>query len=124
LQVRQFIKKTKDLGQVVATDKFFDSVSFWQQAYERSEAAQSKLQDQVHELNQRNEDLLAKLRVKGTTNGNGTLPANKRKALVGKDANSSNMARKRIKLAKSMEKNIPLMDDDDSGEEEDGIWSH
>ncbi|KAF3028003.1 hypothetical protein E8E15_004506 [Penicillium rubens] len=119
LQVRQFIKKTKELGQVVATDKFFDSVSFWQQAYERSEAAQSKLQDQVHELNQRNEDLLAKLRVKGTTNGNGTLPANKRKALVGKDANSSNMARKRIKLAKSMEKNIPLMDDDDSGEEED-----
>jgi hypothetical protein len=36
---------TRDLGQVVATDKFFDSVSFWQQAYERSEAAQSKLQD-------------------------------------------------------------------------------
>ncbi|KAJ6184630.1 hypothetical protein N7519_005931 [Penicillium mononematosum] len=119
LQIRQFIQKTEDLGQVVVTDKFFDSVSFWQQAYERSEAAQSKLQDQVHELKQRIEGLLAKLRVKGTTNDNRTLPANKRKAPVGKKANSSNMARKRIKLPKSMEKRIPLMDDDDSGEEDD-----
>jgi ribosomal protein L9 len=124
LQIRQFIKKTKDLDQVVVTDKFFDSVSFWQQAYERSEAAQSKLQDQVHELNQRIEGLLAKLRVKVSTNDNGTFLANKRKASVGKNANSSNMARKRIKLPKSLEKRIPLMGDDDSEEEEDGIWSH
>ena len=111
------------MGQVVATDKFFDSVSFWQQAYERSEAGQSKLQDQVHELNQRIEGLLAKLRVNVnvTANGNESLPANKRKAsAVGKNANSSNMARKRIKLPKSTHKSIPLMDDDDSGEE-DGI---
>jgi ribosomal protein L9 len=124
LQIRQFIKKTKDLDQVVVTDKFFDSVSFWQQAYERSEAAQSKLQDQVHELNQRIEGLLAKLRVKVSTNDNGTFLANKRKASVGKNANSSNMARKRIKLPKSLEKRISLMGDDDSEEEEDGIWSH
>ncbi|KAJ5356159.1 hypothetical protein N7517_010768 [Penicillium concentricum] len=121
LQIREFIKKSKDLGQVGATDKFFDSVSFWQQAYERSEAGQSKLQDQVHELNQRIEGLLAKLRVKVTANDNETLPANKRKApAVGKNANSSNMARKRTKLPKSMQKSIPLMDDDhDSGEEDD-----
>ncbi|CAG8909150.1 unnamed protein product [Penicillium egyptiacum] len=119
LQIRQFIKKSRDLGQVVVTDKFFDSVSFWQQAYERSEAAQSKLQDQVHELNQRIEGLLAKLRVKVTANDNETLPANKRKApAVGKNANSSNVARKRIRLPKSMEKSIPLMNDDDSGEED------
>ncbi|CAG7935101.1 unnamed protein product [Penicillium nalgiovense] len=122
LQIRQFIKKTKDLDQVVVTDKFFDSVSFWQQAYERSEAAQIKLQDQVHELNQRIEGLLTKLRVRIATNENEALPANKRKAPVEKNANSSNMARKRIKLPKSMEKSIPLMDDDDSGEE-DGTWS-
>ncbi|KAJ5199911.1 hypothetical protein N7491_009292 [Penicillium cf. griseofulvum] len=121
LHIRQFIKKTKDLGQVGATDKFFDSVSFWQQAYERSEAGQSKLQDQVHELNQRIEDLLTRLRVKATENDNDTLPANKRKApAVGKNAGSSNMARKRTKLPKSMQKSIPLMDDDDddSGEKD------
>jgi hypothetical protein len=120
LQIRQFIKK-KDLGQVGATEKFFDSVSFWQQAYERSEAGQSKLQDQVHELNQRIEGLLAKLRAKATANDNETLPANKRKApAVGKNANSSNMARKRTKLPQSMQKSIPLMDDDDDSGEEDG----
>ncbi|CAI7638435.1 unnamed protein product [Penicillium viridicatum] len=119
VQIRQFIKKTKDLDQVVATDKFFDSVSFWQQAYERSEAAQSKLQDQVHELNQRIEGLLAKLHTKVTGSENENIPANKRKApAVAKNANSSNMARKRTKLPKSMQKSIPLMDDDDSGEED------
>ena len=123
MQIRQFIKKTNDPDQVVVTDKFFDSVSFWQQAYERSEEAHRELQDQVHELNRRIEGLLAKLRVKVTKNDNGTLPANKRKAPVGKNANSSNIARKRIKLPKSMEKSISLIDDDDSGEE-DGTWPH
>lgn len=119
MKIRQFIKKTKDLDQVVVTDKFFDSVSFWQQAYERSEAGQSKLQDQVHELNQHIEGLLAKLHAKVTGNENESVPVNKRKApAVGKNANSSNMARKRIKLPKGMQKSIPLMDDDDPGEED------
>lgn len=121
MQIRQFIKKTKYLDQGVTTDKFFDSVSFWQQAYERSEAGQSKLQDQVHELNQRIEGLLAKLHAKVTGNENETVPANKRKApAVGKNANSSNMARKRTKLPKSMRKRIPLIDEDDDLGEEDG----
>ncbi|KGO60475.1 hypothetical protein PEX2_086570 [Penicillium expansum] len=122
LQIRQFIKKTKDLDQVEATEKFFDSVSFWQQAYERSEEGQSKLQDHVHELNQRIEVLLAKVRVKVSANDYENLPANKRKApAVGKHSNGSNMARKRTKLPKSMQKSIPLMDDDDSSGEEDGL---
>ncbi|KAJ5213498.1 hypothetical protein N7449_000667 [Penicillium cf. viridicatum] len=119
VQIRQFIKKTKDLDQVVVTDKFFDSVSFWQQAYERSEAGQSKLQDQVHELNQRIEGLLAKLHAKVTGNENENMPVNKRKApAVGKNVNSSNMARKLTKLPKGMQKSIPLMEDEDSGEED------
>ncbi|KAJ5496720.1 hypothetical protein N7463_008707 [Penicillium fimorum] len=119
LQIRQFIRETKDLGQVGATDKFFDSVSFWQQAYERSEAGQSKLQDQVHELNQRIEGFLVKLRVKATANQNETLPANKRKASAGgKNANSPNVARKRTKLPKNMQKSIPLMDVDDGDDSE------
>ncbi|KAJ5607321.1 hypothetical protein N7537_003940 [Penicillium hordei] len=117
MQLRQFTKKTKDLDQVVATDKFFDSVSFWQQAYERSEAEQSNLQDQVHELNERIEGLLAKLHAKVIGNENESVSANKRKApAVAKNANSSNMARKRTRLPKSMQKNIPL-DDDDPREE-------
>ncbi|CAI7577959.1 unnamed protein product [Penicillium crustosum] len=117
LQIRRFIKKTKDLDQGVTTDKFFDSVSFWQQAYERCEAGQSKLQDQVHELNQRIEGLLAKLHAKVIGNENEIVPANKRKApAVAKNANGSNMARKRTKLPKNMQKSILLMDDNDSGE--------
>lgn len=117
MQIRRFIKKTKDLDQGVTTDKFFDSVSFWQQAYERCEAGQSKLQDQVHELNQRIEGLLAKLHAKVIGNENEIVPANKRKApAVAKNANGSNMARKRTKLPKNMQKSILLMDDNDSGE--------
>ncbi|OQE10147.1 hypothetical protein PENVUL_c004G08305 [Penicillium vulpinum] len=124
-QIRGCIKNANNLDKVVTTDKFFDSVSFWRQAYERSEAGQKKLEDQVHELNQRIESLLTKLHVKVTTNDTEndteTLPTNKRKApAAGKNANSSNMARKRTKLPRNMQETIPLIDDDDdSGEEDD-----
>ena len=73
----------------------------------------------MHELNQRIEGLLAKLHAKVTGSENESVPANKRKApAVAKNANSSNMARKRTKLPKSMQKIIPLMDDNDLGEED------
>ena len=45
-------------------EKFFDSVSFWKQAYEKSEAEQSKLQDRIFELEQRNQELAEKLRLR------------------------------------------------------------
>jgi hypothetical protein len=118
LHIRAFIKKSKDLGHDVATDKFFDSVSFWQQAYEQSEAGQSKLHDQIYELQQRNSNLLAKLRAKNPVNENEVSQTSKRKAPAGTNAKSSNGANKRAKIPDQMQKIIPLMNDDSSGGED------
>ncbi|KAJ6081285.1 hypothetical protein N7499_006159 [Penicillium canescens] len=115
-----FIKKSRHLGHDVATDKFFDSVSFWQQAYEQSEAGQSKLHDQIYELQQRNANLLAKLRAKNPVNENEVSQMNKRKAPAATNVKSSNRAKKRAKIPDQMQKSIPLMDDDSSGGE-DGL---
>jgi hypothetical protein len=104
------------------TEKFFDSVSFWQRAYEQAEAGQSKLREELHELKQSNEAVLARLRAQGAPDDDETSLASKRKvSAVGKNANSANVARKRTKLP---QKTIPLLDDDDSEDsEEEGIRS-
>ena len=62
--MRAFIKDSKAANQPTPQDgsKFFDSVSFWQQAYEKSEAEQSILLDRIYELESRNEVLSDKLR--------------------------------------------------------------
>lgn len=54
------IKTSKTAEVFHSPDKFFDSVSFWRQAYERSEAEQGKLLDRIFELEERNEVLTAK----------------------------------------------------------------
>lgn len=61
-------------------DRFFDSVSFWQQAYERSEAEQSRLMDRVYELEQRNEALLAKMQAQKVATQHEAQVSTKRKA--------------------------------------------
>jgi hypothetical protein len=118
LHIREFIKKSKDLGHDVTTDKFFDSVSFWQQAYEQSEAAQSKLHDQIYELQQRNTSLLSKFRAKNSANENEDSQTNKRKAPTENNAKSSNGTKKRAKIPDQMQKSIPLMNNDSSVEED------
>jgi hypothetical protein len=120
LHIREFIKKSKDLGHDVTTDKFFVSVSFWQQAYEKSEAAQSKLHDQIYELQQRNASLLAKFRAKNPAYENEDSQTSKRKAPIGNNAKSSNGTKKRAKIPDQMQKSIPLINDD-SSEEEDSM---
>lgn len=64
MQIRSLIKVTKAVNQPTPRDdsKFFDSVSFWQQAYEKSEAEQSKLLDRIYELESRNEALSDRVR--------------------------------------------------------------
>ncbi|KAJ5139968.1 hypothetical protein N7448_003376 [Penicillium atrosanguineum] len=61
LKFRHFLKRKKE-SEVVADGKFFDSVSFWQKAYEESQAEQTKLLNIIYELEQRNESLLAKVK--------------------------------------------------------------
>ncbi|PWY94323.1 hypothetical protein BO94DRAFT_328510 [Aspergillus sclerotioniger CBS 115572] len=95
LQIRRHIGTTHRTDRFYTHDKYLDSVSFWQQAYEQSEAEQSKLLERIFELEQRNESLLARLQGTGVTGEEGTL---KRK-VTGKSVASGNDApiRKRAK---------------------------
>lgn len=77
-------------------DKFFDSVSFWQQAYERSEAEQSKLLDRIFELEQRNTALLAKTQ-KGDLGEEEQLPESSKRKANPKNPAGATAARKRAK---------------------------
>ncbi|KAL5343086.1 hypothetical protein BJX70DRAFT_207305 [Aspergillus crustosus] len=61
LQIRQNIKSSRDADISLSPEMFFDSVTFWKQAYEKSEAENSKLLDRTYELEQRRDALLAKL---------------------------------------------------------------
>lgn len=62
LQLRASIKRRKG-DDIVLDNQFFDSISFWQHAYEKAQAEQTKLLDTIYELEQRNNTLLAKTSV-------------------------------------------------------------
>ncbi|KAJ5690194.1 hypothetical protein N7462_004586 [Penicillium macrosclerotiorum] len=79
LQIRGFIK-TKKVNRIIISEKFFDSVAFWQTAFKKSEADQAKLLDTIFELEQRNEGLLIKLNTTAILNENGDISPIKRKA--------------------------------------------
>ncbi|KAL4821245.1 hypothetical protein BDW67DRAFT_179947 [Aspergillus spinulosporus] len=64
LQCREAIKASQTADIFHSPQKFFDSVSFWKQAYEKSEAEKSTLLDRIFELEQRNEELVEKLRTR------------------------------------------------------------
>ncbi|KAB8270305.1 hypothetical protein BDV30DRAFT_215368 [Aspergillus minisclerotigenes] len=98
LRIRQHIKDTRDADKSYTQDKdrFFDSVSFWQQAYEKSEAEQSKLLDRIYDLERRNEALSAKLQVRNTPFEE-EQSSTKRKATVGEKAAGGATTRKRAK---------------------------
>ena len=80
LQIRSHIAHAKDPHPVSLQSKFFDSVSFWQQAYEKSEAEQSKLLDRIYELEQRNTTLLAKSQIGNVADDEKSFESSKRKA--------------------------------------------
>lgn len=84
LQMRSFIAEAKE-PHPLSSDRFFDSVRFWQQAYEKSEAEQSKLLDRVFELEQRNTALLS--REQKVDQDEKTTGSSKRKANPNGDAN-------------------------------------
>ena len=94
--MRSFIAKGKEPHPVSLSDKFFDSVSFWQQAYEKSEAEQSKLLDRIFELEQRNEALLARSQTANFGGDGKDSESSKRKANP-KNAGGAAAARKRAK---------------------------
>lgn len=70
-------------------------MAFWQQAYEKSEAEQSKLLDRIYELEMRNEGLLAKVKFGRDAGAMGDMvEVGKRK---GSDVTNSGTAKKRTK---------------------------
>jgi hypothetical protein len=97
------IKNAKDCNSLYLEDRFFDSVSFWQHAYERSEAEQSRLMDRIYELEQRNEALLAKLQSQNPLSEENTQLSAKRKA------NGNLNARKRAKTQMKLQSQAPAM---------------
>lgn len=95
LHIRSHIAHAKDPHPVSLQNKFFDSVSFWQQAYEKSEAEQSKLLDRIYELEQRNTALLAKSQI-GNVAEDEKPPESSKRKINPKDAGTAT-ARKRAK---------------------------
>jgi hypothetical protein len=53
-------------------DSYFNSVKFWQEAYEKSEEAQSRLLDKIYDLEQRNDVLFSKMKAVNHGNENRT----------------------------------------------------
>ncbi|KAJ5620138.1 hypothetical protein N7510_004122, partial [Penicillium lagena] len=119
VQIRQSIKKDKDL-QLTAPTKFFDSVGFWQQALEESEAEQSKLRDRIFELEQRNEGLAAKLRMGTVTDSMG----NGLSTIGGRDTTDGEPSRKRARTRKTTRGGLPpVLEDDELPKLETGTLS-
>ncbi|KAJ6005933.1 hypothetical protein N7451_003877 [Penicillium sp. IBT 35674x] len=114
LGIRHFIRHGL---RVESSDKFFDSVAFWQKAYRESEAEQAKLLNKVFELEQRTQGLLSK--IKETQNaGNTFSSSNKRKVPPSESLKGLDPPRKKARsrnsqtqLAKATDKE----DDEDSG---------
>ncbi|KAL2011507.1 hypothetical protein VTN00DRAFT_4225 [Thermoascus crustaceus] len=79
LQIRQHIKSGRDPHLASAPEKHLDSIAFWQQAYEKSESAQSKLLDRIYELEQRNEALLARMKQTSPAEREAPVPASKKR---------------------------------------------
>ncbi|RAL14652.1 uncharacterized protein BO97DRAFT_432820 [Aspergillus homomorphus CBS 101889] len=96
--IRQFIKSVPPTDRPTNRDQYFDSVAFWQKAYERSEAEQSKLLDRIYELEQRNEVLSAKLQGPNAAKNDIANEAMKRKATLDDNAAGSAGSRKKSKM--------------------------
>ncbi|KAE8131802.1 hypothetical protein BDV38DRAFT_288382 [Aspergillus pseudotamarii] len=98
LRIRQHIKDTREAEKPYTHDKdrFFDSVSFWRQAYEKSEAEQSKLLDRIYDLERHNGALSSKLHSQNTPL-EAEQSSSKRKATVSEKAARGATTRKRAK---------------------------
>ncbi|KAJ5893458.1 hypothetical protein N7495_005149 [Penicillium taxi] len=96
LELRNFIKKAKDVDSLRSgeTGQFFDSITFWQKAYEASEAEQIKLHNKIYELEQRNNNALANLNVESVVNG--VVPAKR----LSTDANLDEPGKGKKRLSK------------------------
>lgn len=120
LKIRHFIRRGLP---VESSDKFFDSVAFWQKAYRESEAEQAKLLNKVFELEQRTQGLLSKIKETQSA-GNTFSPSGKRKVPSSERLKDLDPPRKKTQSRNShtqLTKATDNEDDEDSGNE-NGSW--
>ncbi|PGH04599.1 hypothetical protein GX51_03432 [Blastomyces parvus] len=99
LEIRRHIHDGKAYHAPELPEKHVDSITFWREAYEKSESAQSKLLDKIYELEQRNAALLLK---GGEHNASETkTPGTKRKTNGDGDSTVPSHLQKRAKTAKN-----------------------
>ncbi|PLN75745.1 hypothetical protein BDW42DRAFT_199274 [Aspergillus taichungensis] len=109
LHIRQHVKNAAEADGVYTQKKYFDSVCFWQQAYERSEAEQTKLLDRIYDLERRNDALLAKTQGLDTADGEGAAGSTKRKGGAGeKNSSDGQMSRKKMKTQGRLSQIVPV----------------
>ncbi|KAJ5527287.1 hypothetical protein N7513_011446 [Penicillium frequentans] len=116
LKIRHFIRRGLP---VESSDKFFDSVAFWQKAYRESEAEQAKLLNKVFELEQRTQGLLSKIKETQSA-GNTFSPSGKRKVPSSERLKDLDPPRKKTQSRNShtqLTKATDNEDDEDSGNE-------
>lgn len=92
MAIRQNIKPTNN-SEFLSQEKFFNSVAFWQRAYEASEAEQAKLLNKIHDLEQRNQGLLVKLRIEPTISDGRSALGKKPSTLINKKSQESAKSR-------------------------------
>ncbi|PGH19413.1 hypothetical protein AJ80_03913 [Polytolypa hystricis UAMH7299] len=78
LSIREHIRNGRNAESTSTPEKHLDSITFWRQAYEKSEATQTKLLDKIYELEQRNEALLLKARHENGTSSTTSVPAKRK----------------------------------------------
>ncbi|KAJ5152298.1 hypothetical protein N7492_010593 [Penicillium capsulatum] len=103
LEIRQHIKASETL-QISSQDKFFDSVTFWQKAYEASEAEQAKLLNTIHDLEQRNQGLLSRLRTEPSASDDKHISGKRMSAGVNKASRESKKSKSNTRRSKATSK--------------------
>ncbi|KAJ6102663.1 hypothetical protein N7486_005090 [Penicillium sp. IBT 16267x] len=115
LEIRHFIRNGL---QVESSDKFFDSVAFWQKAYNESEAEQAKLLNKVFELEQRTQGLRSKIKESQNV-GNAFSPSSKRKVPSSESLKGLKPPRKKARSRDSQTQLAKTTDGEDDEDDED-----
>ncbi|PGG96737.1 hypothetical protein AJ79_09465 [Helicocarpus griseus UAMH5409] len=99
LDVRRHIHNGRTHQGPEIPEKHLDSITFWREAYEKSESAQSKLLDRIYELEQRNAALALKGREESAPEPK--VPTAKRKINGDGDLAAVSHSQKRTKTARN-----------------------
>lgn len=113
-------RHVNDEMQVASPERFFDSVAFWQNAYQQSEAEQAKLHNTIFELQQRIQSFNSKIKDNRMSDGS---PLSKRKIRFSEDETGQGSSAKKAQAPTAETKTSDKQEgtgwsdsDDESGE--------